>query len=316
MRLSLLYLLIICCQFALAQEYLPLPTEQVEWTRWHQSPAPQPGTDTEPIVETIHFAPLSDTIIAGASFTSLYASGGTYFSQQEAYYVGAYKTEGARTWFWAKQTAVPYLLFDFSLQEGDTLSIQIDCENTPLCPVYVVESVDTIILEDNKTRTRLNIFMQSEKYSRYAFSWIEGIGSTLGFFNEMSCLQTIQPTCEYALLCYQEYGQQLYVDPVHYDGKCYVEDKDPIGSTTDLERSPVFKVFPNPAKDILTVEMLGVSALAIQPYQLYSTTGNLVASGELRGKESELDISQLSPGIYTLLLSQQGSISVGRFVKQ
>jgi hypothetical protein len=317
MRLSLLYLLVCCCQYVLAQEYLPLPTQEVEWTRWHQYPAQQNNsTDESLTTETTHYAPLADTIIAGVPFTALYASEGTYFSIQDAYYVGAYKTEGARTWFWAKQTAAPYLLYDFSLQKGDTLSIEVDCENTPLCPVYVVESVDTILLEDNKARLRLNIFMQSEKIGRYAFSWIEGIGSTLGFFNELSCQQTLEPNCEYALLCYQEEGQQLYVDPVHYDGKCYIEDKDAIGSTTDLERSPAFSVFPNPATEVLTVEMLGVSTLAIQPYQLYATTGELVATGELQGKESQLDISRLSPGIYTLLLTQQGSISVGRFIKQ
>jgi len=302
---------------ALSQEYLPLPVEGAEWTRLYQL-AGTGSNQVGPGSEAVHFVPAGDTLIGAAVYTRLRASSSESYTPDSSYYLGAYRSEGARSWFWEYGANEPYLLFDFSLQAGDTANINVDCEQWPLCPSFIVHSVDTLYLPDGKPRRQIDIYLHSESTTRYAFSWVEGIGSTLGFFNDYACLQrsflTTEPQCEYALLCHQQDGALLYTDPELYTGKCYLES-DPIGSTNDLGRSPVFELYPNPAYNQISIKMIGVSGVARQAYRIYSSTGELEKFGELEGQDDELDISRLPAGMYTLILPQRGSVSIGRFVK-
>ena len=316
MRQLLLLLFIGSCHFAIGQEFLPLPTAEVEWTRLHSIFG---STSAEPAPSSYHYVPLGDTLIGNQVYTTLYVSGGKFFQEDDATYAGSYYSDGPQTWYWRAGATAPKLIMDISLLPGDTLkNIEIDCESWHDCPVFTVASLDTIYTEDGVSRRKLNINIHIESESRYAFSWMEGIGSTLGLFNEMECLQqsflTIEPQCEWSLLCFAQSGQLLYTDPIHYDGSCYV-DGDPIGSTTNLDRAPIFNLYPNPAHHSITIEMLGVSGVAIQPYRIFSSTGQLFATGDIQGQNYLLDISSFPPGVYTIILPQRNSMSIGRFTK-
>jgi hypothetical protein len=298
-----------------AQEYLPLPTSGAEWTRLYDYSANGNGY-TQPGDYAIHYAPAGDTLLGTQLYTRLYASEGRSFQMDSAYYVGAYRTYDAQSWFWPEGAAAPSLLYDFSLQEGDTIDFLTECESDTDCPEFIVHSVETITLEDGLRRRKINVYKHYEGSSSLAFSWMEGIGSTLGLLNDLTCLSSgpVEAACRNSLLCYQQDGNLVYTDPYYFKGKCYLENET-IGSTKDLDKAPVFNLYPNPASEFITVEMIGVSGLAIQPYRIFSTSGKVVMSGELEGQNPVVDVSQLSAGMYTLILPQRSSISIGRFVK-
>ena len=315
----MLILWVCCCQWAWGQEFLPLPSHNAEWTQLHKLYGNGSSTDY-PGPEAIHFSPQSDTLIQGATYTTLYASGGESFQMDSAYYVGAYRSKGAKSWFWEHTTAEPVLFLDFSVEVGDTVDLNVDCDEWPLCPVFFVESIETIKLEDEIERRSISIHLKLEEGgSIFVCHWIEGIGSTLGFFNELECVMQsflpIDPQCSYSLLCYQEEGLLLYTDPENFEGQCYVESA-PIGSTNDLGKSPLFKLYPNPATNAITIDLIGVGSLVNQPFQLYASNGQLILTGTIEGKNSQLDISILDAGLYTLLLPRKGTVSIGRFIKQ
>jgi hypothetical protein len=319
MRLLLLLLWGCCCQWAWSQEYLPLPVDDAEWTQLHKLYGNGNSADY-PAPTAVHYSPYSDTLIQGISYTSLYASTGTAFQLDSAYYVGAYRSEGAKSWFWEKGADTALLYTDFSLETGDTVDLHVDCTEWPLCPVFLVASKTLIKLEDGVERRSLSIHLELEEgQSMYVCQWIEGIGSTLGFLNQLECVMQsflpVDPQCSYSLLCYHEYGQLLYTDPENFEGQCYVENA-PIGSTDDQGKSPIFNLYPNPASNVVVIDLIGTGNLVNQPFQLYASTGELVLTGTIEGQNRQLDISTLNAGIYTLLLHRKGTVSIGRFIKQ
>ncbi len=71
------------------------------------------------------------------------------------------------------------------------------------------------------------------------------------------------------------------------------------------------KVFPNPTTEILNFENL---LAPIDTMYLFDTTGTLVKS--FSNISNQLTISEVNPGIYFLVIEQDGSKTVKRIVKQ
>ena len=69
-------------------------------------------------------------------------------------------------------------------------------------------------------------------------------------------------------------------------------------------------LYPNPVKDFVFLE----STTPINNYKLYSITGQLIRNGALLN--NSLDLSNLSPGIYTLNLYNNKKIEVKKIIKQ
>lgn len=70
-------------------------------------------------------------------------------------------------------------------------------------------------------------------------------------------------------------------------------------------------VFPNPAKDFITLSL--TMATKDLPYCIYDQSGKTVLSGKLQGKNTEIDIKGLQQGIYVI---KAGTSIETKFVKQ
>jgi hypothetical protein len=96
---------------------------------------------------------------------------------------------------------------------------------------------------------------------------------------------------------------------VHYDftiaGPSVVGDQ---GELTKLLR-----VYPNPANDLLKVEMAGYESERFT-YSIVNITGKRFGSGELRN--GQVNIAALAAGQYTLMLRSKNGVSSIPFVKQ
>ncbi len=79
----------------------------------------------------------------------------------------------------------------------------------------------------------------------------------------------------------------------------------------DLNNDRSVKIFPNPAEDVLNIRTVD----AMQSIRVMSSTGQVLRTISLDAEQEELDISDLQPGLYYLLIEVNGEIQPQRFVK-
>ena len=57
----------------------------------------------------------------------------------------------------------------------------------------------------------------------------------------------------------------------------------------------VFKVFPNPSKDIITINTNNVN---LKPYEIYSIDGKVSFAGYLNSADNQINLSKIPSGLY------------------
>ncbi len=179
-----------------------------------------------------------------------------------------------------------YILYDFGLNVGDTFYVQNNRRS-------VLVNIDSINIDGTYYR-KFN-FNQLDWWFTLDNYWIEGIGSSIGFFPYFS-------------------GHDGFIG-----FECFHEDTDPsltyplfsysnssIGcdflGTNDIMKDPV-KIYPNPAQSSLSVDIQSISS-----YQILSVSGQILDQGFLTAKNNSIDISILSEGYYLLRIDFRETI--------
>lgn len=161
------------------------------------------------------------------------------------------------------------LLFDFSLNVGDTLNSSYTTDGSPL----VVDSMAIITLLNGENRMKW-LFDNGHYY-------IEGIGSSEGFFfptftgfgfwSETNCVN--------------DNGVHLF------GNQCFTILE--INKITEPKNK--LEIYPNPVGNILTIERNLSNSIDFKLYDLY---GSLILLKRLHSKVEEIDVSNLPKGIY------------------
>jgi glucose/arabinose dehydrogenase len=73
-----------------------------------------------------------------------------------------------------------------------------------------------------------------------------------------------------------------------------------------------FEVYPNPAKDEVNVRY----AKGEIEFRLWNVLGQSLSRGQMNGGSGRIDVSTFAPGIYFLLLNQNGAMAMERFEKK
>ena len=89
------------------------------------------------------------------------------------------------------------------------------------------------------------------------------------------------------------------------------DGQDMTTSLTDLESSR-FKVYPNPARDLLFIETPSSSNFKLQIVDL---TGRVLITTTANDLISEIDISSLKQGVHFVYLIEEGSVAIQKFMK-
>jgi hypothetical protein len=75
------------------------------------------------------------------------------------------------------------------------------------------------------------------------------------------------------------------------------------------------RVYPNPVKDIVYIEVEGESDEYLD-YQIYNNLGNVVLSGQVFANiKNSVDIQKLEQGFYIIQVKREGGAFSGRFIK-
>lgn len=194
-------------------------------------------------------------------------------------------TAGRKVYWRTASMSSDSLLYDFTLNPGDTLKGYFN--NYGMGP-WVVQSVDSILV-GSTFRKRIN-FDTTE--NSFYFSIIEGIGSTTG----LTALYWGHFERGISLQCFSVNGIIQYTSLTNPDTIACGTLPESLNENT-LNKHSVF-VYPNPAQNIITVE----AQPELYPVHIVvcSTQGALVMEKQVQQDDCTIDISTFPSGIYFL----------------
>lgn len=89
-----------------------------------------------------------------------------------------------------------------------------------------------------------------------------------------------------------------------------------VGLENLAEISNNLKIFPNPCRERVTIEMPGQDP-GVHTFGIFNTMGEMVMSGKIDGSQADIDVSELSPGIYVVEVDKgSGRLNHTKFIKQ
>lgn len=86
-----------------------------------------------------------------------------------------------------------------------------------------------------------------------------------------------------------------------------------VGTAEHSALDPLFSIFPNPAKNSLTIE---AKKNSVGTVTIFNLTGQEVQSEKMIGQRSTLDVSKLKAGIYLLQLVSGDKVEVKKIIKE
>jgi len=266
-----------------AQTYYPFPKDSAYWDVeeiWSSS-VPFPGSDCF----TTHYGLADDTIIGANTYSKLYGNNlinsgnDTAFNIQTAQYVAAIREDlTKKVWMRRPADTVDLVYYDFALAVGDTF-----CFDILGTGCYPVDFIDSVMIGGNYRR---QIYFQSTNGER----WIEGIGSTTGWFE----WQYIG-SWEWRLKCFSE--KQILPS-----SQCHCNTY--ITGTSNFQSENGLKVYPNPATTEINIDFNNNSSNRYF-IDIYSILGEKLKM--IRSDQSTmlLNINDLPEGVYFIVIMNE-----------
>lgn len=187
------------------------------------------------------------------------------------------------------------LLYDFSLEKGDTFQSKIfNKENVAL----IVSEIDSVQILDGSMRKRMKLYCKDDpdtiNHSYYGLrTWIDGIGDLGGV---LSVKSSCSPEQNSALLCFYYNYRLRYSNPMF--SQCWYS------GTDDIVDAGI-KIFPNPVRDYLIIKLDNISKY--QGWEIFNLLGQKVMSGKFDYKY-QIDVAELDTGLYFLLILKNTEI--------
>ncbi|MFK7770963.1 MAG: T9SS type A sorting domain-containing protein [Saprospiraceae bacterium] len=258
-NLTLFYCFSILLSFqsSIAQPSQFFPTKNASWENATIGFAGVPFPDYQVIC--------GDTIIGNNTYSQLYSifldTSGVETMRQ---YFGGTRMEADLVFYIENNSSTEYLLYDFSLETGQTITVQTIFGSDETLTATSNMLIDT---PDGVTRRVINFDNES---------WIEGIGSTRGLITRGL---PITPDLDPYLNCFKSFEQLGYSNP-NTQPECLFTFTDLCGTTpiSDLSKNEIvnFKVFPNPISDESTIEVKGILELKSPVISIYNHQGQIV----------------------------------------
>ncbi|MBX2892478.1 MAG: T9SS type A sorting domain-containing protein [Saprospiraceae bacterium] len=188
---------------------------------------------------------------------------------------------------------VEYLLFDFSVQVGDTVAVGYPPES------FIIQNEWYETWGDGSNRRTLSVStLDNNDFNR----WMESLGA----FNSLWEPAVGLCICPHGF-CYQQNGDNLYGDVCAQ-----------IVGVSELKTAPFdLKITPNPASQNIVVQMFEKESSPSQ-IVVFDMFGKIVARQETAGNQSgfEINVSHLPAATYSVSVFEKGkSIGTKRFQK-
>lgn len=267
-----------------AQNYKPMLTGFTEW---------QVALYYEQVPSVDFYTAWGDTTIDGQSYQFL-----NYFHFNNNFVIRE-NTDSGRVYIRIPVVSNQnrdFLVYDFSLNPGDTISVYNPASPAPMGPITLhVDSVKTFnTLVDQ--RKALYLSQRNSRDSAYSPTlWVEGIGSfsLINTPTESPNLSTIG-----ALKCFYQNGTAVILEAF--------EGFDPCSQNfVGIEKKENWNIqlYPNPSTGPLRVKLSNHRAAQMQVIDL---NGQVVFESLLDPTDFEVNLKHLRPGAYLILLTANG----------
>lgn len=223
----------------------------------------------------------SDTLIGNNTFKKV-------IKCPEQIYHGAFRSENRKVYFVPKDSMNQFLLYDFSVEVGDTIpQVYFEYFNGggEFLTDYAIYNIDTIFINGNP-------------HKRINDNWVEGIGNLQGFLLE-PYVNVSQYRVE--LTCMSINNARYF--PMQGTDPC------PLDLSTSEELLNKIVLSPNPAFDFITIDGIETAC----EVTIHSISGNQIQCP--RKGNNEIEIKQLPAGMYFMQLTFNNKTQVVKFSK-
>jgi len=274
-----------------AQNYMPIPDSNAFWCEYTFI-----WEGWEPTVIPVYTFTVGDTIINGTQYTKAYQSE-SYFPDPwpQSMYACSYRNDTSKKVYYVPKDSISeYLLYDFSLDLGDTIHL------IGISPwggsqedwVFNVYSIDSVEIDGNY-RKRLEMRMGNYHWDY----WIEGIGSMKGF---LRILEPIYMSSSEELNCFLHNDEVVYKNPDSYFSTCCGITGYNLQEAHDCRA----EVYPNPSNGVFYLKGLPDNVTSVKIYNLF---GRFIAEIPLNSETSAIELTGYTPGLYLLLIDNAGA---------
>ncbi len=259
----------------------------------------------------------TDTIIGGKIYKIIMSSGDenhlVWNRGLDADKKGLYlREESGKVYQFHSEDIEESLLYDFNLQEGESISRLLypgRWTNVLTSKVDLVR--DTII--DNISRKMFYISNYDEWASTVARKeiWIEGIGSSWGLFRQNITFFTTGGSIAYSnsLLCSYQEDKLIYHDTRH--DNCYYQQW--FTGNQHIEEKAKINIFPNPSSGVFTIQTETNNENSL--VRIYNINGKLIKLYQTdQIGRIEVDLAGSPKGIYLIKLEKQGISETKRLI--
>ena len=304
MKKLLLLILVLWQLTALnAQTYIPFPDSAVVWV----NATYEIGPGNNPWDPPYHQL----NSVANYCMSGLDTTINTNFYSKLTVCEGAYKggirdNHNGKVYFIPKDSTQEFLLYDFTLNVGDTVTYYMDA---PLSnPVYGMLFTDHV--QSVGTMTANGVTRKTISFGG-GISWIEGIGNTMGLFAE-TWINVSNYSRE--LYCMSLDNASLFHYPNLLDpsvsGSCSLT----LGVNDFKENDFGLSVFPNPNTGKF---QLKCKDQKLDVIEITDVLGNSVLKKRIINETTDLDLSENTNGIYFIIIvDSRGNFVVKKIVKQ
>lgn len=271
-----------------AQNYISFPDSNARWVNvTTQQSFPR-------YTFSIFCMGVADTLINSKPYSNIYScyADSTNLTNFVGGYFGGLRDSAGQVFFVPKDSTVEFLLYDFTVNAGDTIWDAFGGLGQPL----VVSFVDSTSING---QNRKRIHLQNGP------SWVEGIGSTNGLFRP----DFIPLSISWSLYCMSRDSISFIPNgfSASYNtvpGNCSLT----VGIDKITNKEPPITVSPNPASDLINIQ----SSEVVREVLIYSSSGQLVA----QESSNAFSVKELKPGVYFLKVQTLNNVFTHSFVKQ
>ena len=290
---------------ALAQQYRSFPTHDAVWREDHHVSY---GSSHYSYLNYKNFIN-GDTVINGKTYHKIYSSGKRYSyvynSGSNSYYQNVYQgcireDSLKHVYLYLNENAHEYLLYDFNLALGDTLSKNL--YGMGLLHSYdpsiklIVNAIDSVIVGgDYHKRYRFD-------YSYHTLYLIEGVGSSDGLLETFDCY----PSYSTDLVCFK----QENIDAYPFGQACDLV----VTGIEEIASKQRIQLFPNPSNGTFSINFMD-EAPENAILRISDQLGQTVYEKKLTGnKLHQRNAGKSADGIYIIRIQSKGQAYQGKMI--
>jgi hypothetical protein len=284
-------------------QYIPFPTSNTTWVNYQYYFGGEWTTPTiNEAVDIDNFCVTNeDTLINTLSYTKLNYCNGDYR--------GALRDNGGQVFFVSKDSIDELLLYDFTVDVGDTITNVFLNDNWP--DTLYVSNISNITIGSSSHKT-IHLSFDSAGFGSFSDYWIEGVGCSAGLLVDPFLNQNISGTYV-RLECFSTSDSIFNPQSNYYymgSGNCQLNY---LSSESSIDE--IIQFYPNPTSEILTLQI----EKSVEEFEIkiYNTAGEmvLICNTDPNQSHTELSVSHLQSGLYFITVKNSEITYSIKFLK-